>query len=58
MNLFTDDHCYSTPCNKDVASRTAVNSSVIYTAEIYVGENMSETPQTPPIASETDLGIV
>jgi hypothetical protein len=58
LNLFTDDHCYSTPCNKDVASRTADNSSVIYTAEMYVGENMSETPQTSLIASETDLGIV
>ena len=41
-----------------MASRTADNSSVIYTAEIYVGKNMSETPQTPPIASEADLGIV
>lgn len=51
MNLFADDHCNSTPCNKDV-------SSVIYTAEIYVDKSMSETPQTQPIASETDLGIV
>ena len=41
-----------------MASRTADNSSVIYTAEMYVGENMSETPQTSLIASETDLGIV
>ena len=41
-----------------MASGTADNSSVIYTAEIYVEKSMSETPQIPPIASETDLGIV
>ena len=55
--MFTGDHCYSTPCTKDVAS-TADNSSVIYTAELYVDKSMSETPQTPSIANETDLGIV